>query len=282
MPGISKPLRIAATLAIVMAVQTYGSRARAQTNQSRGIESIAPGTASSPNPPGTPQAPRSGSVPASPAQELGDGEEKLSDIIRDRGTDLDSFESGVRPDAAAQAPAVERLPSFGPPIQNEVLRAAASRERLIEEHVRELRKPMGQIRVRATEEGETVPVDRAARFTVESPLIEIGSTGLTPPLPDRYTICQCHRPLFYEQPLLERCGRGFGCLQNAISASQFCVNTVFLPYHMCDQRADCPVSSGGDCLSCQPYPLDCNPLPLSCRGVTTQAAAFAGFTFLLL
>lgn len=280
MSGISNPLRIAATLAIALSVQTCGSYARAQMEVRGETESIAPGTA--PVAVEVPEPPRGNVVPADAAQELGVGVGTLSDFIRNRGEDLNSLDSGTRQNPAGASPTLERGPNLGQPIQNEVLSAAASRERLIEEHVRELRKPMAQIRVRATEPGETVPVDRAARFTVQSPLFEIGSTGLTPPLPDRYTICQWHRPLFYEQPILERCGRGFGCLQNAISASQFCVNTVFLPYHMCDERADCPVPSGGDCLSCQPYPLDCNPLPLTCRGVTTQAAAFAGFTFLLL
>lgn len=282
MSGISNPLRILASLAIALSVQTCSSYALAQTKIRGEIESIAPGTAPAPVAPNDPEPPRSNVVPADAAQELGDDEETLSDFIRNRGEDLNPLDSGIRQNPEGASPALERGPNLRQPTQNEVLSAAASRERLTEEHVRELRKPMTQIRVRATEAGKTVPVDRAARFTVESPVIEIGSTGLKPPLPDRYTICQWHRPLFFEQPVLERCGRGFGCLQNAISASQFCVNTVFLPYHMCDERADCPVPSGGDCLSCQPYPLDCNPLPLTCRGVTTQAAAFAGFTFLLL
>ncbi|MGI9471064.1 MAG: hypothetical protein ACR2NZ_06010 [Rubripirellula sp.] len=209
------------------------------------------------------------SIQANPAAELGDSEDSLGDIIRDRSEDVGGLDSGLG----------EWLEQG---IQNEVLSAAASRDRLTTEHVRELRKPMREIRGQATEDEKSVPENRAASYSVEEPLLEITATGLTPPLPDRYTICFTHRPLYYEQPLLERCGRGFRCAQNAISGAQFCVNTVFLPYHMCDQRADCPVPSGGDCLSCQPYPLDCCSLPLNCRAMSTQAAAFAGFAFLLL
>ena len=251
MPSLRGPSRIATTWVAVLAVSAGAHLVRAQS------------------PSGSQPKPLGPARQATPTEELGDSEDALSDMIRDRGGDVDSRVSGI-----------ERWSEQG--IENEVLSAAASRDRLTAEHVRELRKPMTEIRVQASEDEESVPENRAAAYTVDGPLLAITAAGLSPPLPDRYTICFMHRPLFFEQPLLERCGRSFGCAQNVVSGAQFCVNTVFLPYHMCDQRADCPVPSGGDCLSCQPYPLDCNPLPLNCRSVSTQAAAFAGFTFLLL
>jgi hypothetical protein len=159
--------------------------------------------------------------------------------------------------------------------------AETARDRFNAASIRKLRKPMQDIRIVA-EDNAAAPKNLAARFMVKEPVLKIVAAGISPPRPDRYPIQFKHRPLYYEQPLLERCGRGCCFAQNAISAGQFCMNTFFLPYHMCKTRPDCPVVSGGDCLSCKPYSLNCNVLPLSYKGLATEAAAFAGFTFLML
>ena len=206
---------------------------------------------------------------ASPEIELGDGGNSLGEIIRGGDMNAEALDKGLG-----------KWLEQG--IKSGSSGAEASRDRLTTEHVMELRKPMRDIRVEATEDFTKVPANRAGKYMVKEPVLEITSSGILPPLPDRYTLCLTHRPLYYEQPLLERCGRGFCYAQNSISAAQFCVNTLFLPYHMGKQRPDCPVPAGGDCLSCQPYPLDCSPFPLDVCGITAEAAAFAGFTFLLL
>ena len=158
----------------------------------------------------------------------------------------------------------------------------SSRTRLTAANVRRLRKPIDDIVIRASEAGKQVPPDTAALYSQQEPMIEITSLGASPPLPDRYLFGFTHRPLYFEQPLLERCGRGCHFFQNAISGVQFFANTILLPYHMCVQPADCPIPCGGECLTCQPYPVDCNPFPLDRRAMITEAAAIAGFTFLLL
>ena len=172
-------------------------------------------------------------------------------------------------------------PDSAQPVEYEKLDAETARDRFNTKSVEKLRKPMRQIRIVA-EEGPSAPRNLANQFMQKEPVLTIVAAGISPPLPDRYPIQFKHRPLYYEQPRLERCGRGCGPAQNAISVGQFCVNTFFLPYHMCKTRPDCLVSSGGDCLSCKPYAVDCNPFPVNYRGLATEAAAFAGFSFLLL
>lgn len=166
-------------------------------------------------------------------------------------------------------------------VEYEDLDAETSRDRFNADSIQNLRKPMRDIRIVA-EENANAPKDLAARFMVKEPVLKIVAAGISPPQPDRYPIELRHRPLYYEQPHLERCGRSCGFAQNAISAGQFCMKTFFLPYHMCKTKPGCPIASSGDCLSCKPYSLNCNVLPLSYKGMASEAAAFAGFTFLLL
>lgn len=166
-------------------------------------------------------------------------------------------------------------------VEYEELDAETSRDVFNAESVQKLRKPMRDIRIVA-EDNAIVPKDLAARFMVKEPVLKIVAAGIRPPQPDRYPIVLKHRPLYYEQPHLEQCGRGCGIAQNAISAGQFCLRTFFLPYHLCKTKPGRPINANGDCLSCQPYSLNCNVLPLSYKGMATEAAVFAGFTFLLL
>jgi hypothetical protein len=173
------------------------------------------------------------------------------------------------------------VPGKAETVEYEKLDAETSRDLFNAESVRKLRKPMREIRIVAEDDADA-PRNLASRFMVKEPVLKIVAAGISPPRPDRYPIIFKHRPLYYEQPLLERCGRGCGIAQNTISAGQFCLNTFILPYQMCKTRPGCPVASGGDCLSCKPYSLKCNVLPLSYKGLATEAAAFAGFTFLLL
>lgn len=173
------------------------------------------------------------------------------------------------------------VPSKAEGVEYEDLDAETSRDLFNAESIRNLRKPMRDIRIVAEDDAEA-PKNLAAQFMVKEPVLEIVAAGISPPRPDRYPIVFKHRPLYFEQPRLERCGRGCGVAQNAISAGQFCLNAFFLPYHMCKTKPGCPVASGGDCLSCEPYSRDCNILPLSYSGMASEAAAFAGFTFLLL
>ena len=154
------------------------------------------------------------------------------------------------------------------------------RESLIH-RIAELKKPISQIKVVVAADG-AIPESRAEQFAQREPMIAITALGVAPVGPNRYTQGFMHRPLYYEQRNLERCGQGFGCLQNGISGAQFLWNTMLLPYHIGRQRCDCLIPAGGDCLTGELLSIDCELCPLDPHGLTVQAAALAGFTFLLL
>ena len=161
---------------------------------------------------------------------------------------------------------------------------ARSRSTTTVDFLSRLRKPIGDIRVTSFTDDGRVPNDRAADilFAGDTPPIRVGATGASVPRPMRYTVGSWHRPLYYQQPNLERCGNSIGCLQNALSGIQFLTNTFTLPYHMAQQRPDCPVNTGVDCQTCQQIPIDANPFPLDEHALLVELAAIGGFAFLLL
>ncbi len=143
-----------------------------------------------------------------------------------------------------------------------------------------LRKPLSDIRIEATAEGEKVPVSEAAELLDDQVELLIAGGGVSIPLPDRYTIPLCHRPLYFEELNLERCGNTYGCATNFVSAAHFLTNTVALPYRLATDRADCPVPCHGDCLSCQAFSHDIEPFGCEPRAALIEAAAIAGFIIL--
>jgi len=155
------------------------------------------------------------------------------------------------------------------------------RQRSINRRLAVLQQSVSSIRITATPSGAT-PRDRAKQLSTDQPTIAIAALGFGPIGPDRYTVCWTHRPLYYEQPNLERCGNGYGCWQNKISAAQFLWSTALLPYHLGRQPCNGCVRAGGDCLCGQEYPCDCELTPCSGRGTLYQAATRAGFSLLLL
>ena len=158
-------------------------------------------------------------------------------------------------------------------------------------HLVKLRKSITEIRISAGSNvalGER-PANRSAElFASESPRL-VSSVNSVPQPPTRYPVPFCHRPLYFQQPDLERCGRVYRCgssscgyMQNAVSGLTFLVNTMVLPYRIATERPDCPVPHQGDCRACQSTGGDCEPLQAGRDGLLTEAAAIAGFTFLLL
>ena len=147
--------------------------------------------------------------------------------------------------------------------------------------VADLRKPVTEITIQTNVDG-IAPTDRARQLTDREPMISIAAFGAGPILPQRCTAGFVHRPLYFEQRNLERCGNGFGFWQNAISGSQFLFRTALLPYQLGQQPCSCCVQAGGDCTCCQSYPCDCSHWRCNPRSLTMQAAAIAGFTLLVL
>lgn len=90
----------------------------------------------------------------------------------------------------------------------------------------------------------------------------------------------CHKPLYFQQPKLERYGHTFGILTPIISMGHFFVMVPCLPYNMgMELPWECVYPLGwyrpGDCA---PYTI--GPLPLSLRGAALQGVVTTGFWFL--
>ncbi len=92
----------------------------------------------------------------------------------------------------------------------------------------------------------------------------------------------CHKPLYFEEPQLERYGHEWGpWAQPAISSLNFFKNVAVLPYKMgIHPMNECQYSLGyyrpG---SCAPWTV--GPVPISLRGAAVQAAAVTGAVFAL-
>ncbi|MFV0445504.1 MAG: hypothetical protein ACK5Q5_18140 [Planctomycetaceae bacterium] len=71
----------------------------------------------------------------------------------------------------------------------------------------------------------------------------------------RYSVPFHYRPLYFEQPNLERCGVSYGLFSPYVSAANFAGNVVLLPLHMLlDPPCTC-VPTLGDCTACQKFGL---------------------------
>lgn len=145
----------------------------------------------------------------------------------------------------------------------------------------QLHKPMTKINVEANSAIDAPP--NLAKPLMESgnPIVitnDVGSIFL----PDRYTTCFQHRPLYFQELNLERCGASYGCAQNAVSAAYFIGNSAILPFRMALDRADECVNHWDDCATCRRYSCDIEPLEYSHRAAVNEAAAVAGFVFLML
>jgi SLA1 homology domain 1, SHD1 len=87
----------------------------------------------------------------------------------------------------------------------------------------------------------------------------------------------CHKPLYFEEPQLERYGHEFGpVLQPALSTAHFFANIAVLPYKMgIHPMNECQYALGyyrpG---SCAPWTL--GPIPLSIRGAVAEAGVVGG------
>lgn len=144
-----------------------------------------------------------------------------------------------------------------------------------------LRKPLTDVRIEATV-GEKTPTSGADALLGDQVSSTVTSSGTSIRQPDRYTVSSCHRPLYFEELNLERCGNTYGYATNLVSGIHFLTNTAMLPYRLATQHPDCPVPSHGDCQTCQQYSNDIEPFDRKPRGALAEAAVLAGFVLLLL
>ena len=167
---------------------------------------------------------------------------------------------------------------------NEEIAATLRQNEIIREHLSELQTPIDQVVVSSYLSDQPTPKDRAEEVMNTKPPTRIGGAATGAILPDRYPISMYHRPLYFEQPNLERCGNTCGFFQNAISAALFFADTTLLPCRISQHRGQTCVRAGGDCPTCHKIPRrgaqSC--LPLNPPSWAAEAAAGAGFSFLCL
>ena len=90
-----------------------------------------------------------------------------------------------------------------------------------------------------------------------------------------------HNPLWFEDPNLERCGRGLGFASSGSSALQFCANIPILPYRMTAERYGSCVRTLPDCTVCQKFGHKAYLPPWSWQAAAVQGAAVTGFIYLI-
>lgn len=91
----------------------------------------------------------------------------------------------------------------------------------------------------------------------------------------------CHRPLYFEDPSLERHGYSLGVAQPFASAAHFVGNTAILPYRMvAEPTCDCVYTLGHERPG-TPTPRSYYRPPFSIGGGVAQAGVVTGLIFLL-
>ncbi|MCY2965659.1 MAG: hypothetical protein NT069_18850 [Planctomycetota bacterium] len=112
----------------------------------------------------------------------------------------------------------------------------------------------------------SIPENRAAPFMDLVPLYQV-SNNWTLRQPNRYTHDIYFRSLYFEQPQLERCGRGLGCWTTVASAGTFVTHTILLPYSAIVRCPSTLVTPLGDCTTWSTYPCGVTiPRPFEDRG----------------
>ena len=90
-----------------------------------------------------------------------------------------------------------------------------------------------------------------------------------------------HNPLWFEDPNLERCGRGRGHFTTAVSAFHFATNIPILPYRFTAEKPWCRVRTLPDCSVCEKFGCDAYLPPWSLSAAAVQAAATVGFIYVI-
>ncbi len=77
--------------------------------------------------------------------------------------------------------------------------------------------------------------------------------------PDRDSYPFCHFPLYFEDPNLERCGRGLFCFTTVASIGHFACSTALLPVHLITEPPRHYVRTLSDCPPCHRFYWDFDP-----------------------
>jgi len=90
-----------------------------------------------------------------------------------------------------------------------------------------------------------------------------------------------HQPLYFEQANLERCGKSWGCLTTAVSATHFAASTIMLPWQMAVSPPCSTVRTLRDCKAGCEYPMSALLPEYSWTGAAAEAAVITGLIFII-
>ena len=123
------------------------------------------------------------------------------------------------------------------------------------------------------------PADQARAMLRKRPPFKFWPIYRDPWVANRDSFAFHHNPLWFEDPNLERCGRGKGCFTTPASILQFNANVAFLPYRMTAQPPFSCVRTLPDCTLCQKFGCDAYLPPWSLPATAVQGAAIFGFIY---
>ena len=90
-----------------------------------------------------------------------------------------------------------------------------------------------------------------------------------------------HKPLWFEDPNLERCGRGWGPFTSTVSAIRASANIPILPYRFTAEKPWSCVRTLPDCTVCEKFGVGAYLPPWSLSAAVVQAAASVGVVYIV-
>lgn len=123
------------------------------------------------------------------------------------------------------------------------------------------------------------PADQAGAMLRKRPPFKFWPVYRDPWVASRDSFAFHHNPLWFEDPNLERCGRGKGHFTSVSSFLQFNTNIAFLPYRMTAEPWHACVRTLPDCTVCQKFGCDAYLPPWSWRAAAVQAGCIVGFIY---
>ena len=90
-----------------------------------------------------------------------------------------------------------------------------------------------------------------------------------------------HKPLWFEDPNLERCGRGCGPFTSTVSAIRASANIPILPYRFTAEKPWSCVRTLPDCTVCEKFGVGAYLPPWSLSAAVVQAAASVGVVYIV-
>ena len=125
------------------------------------------------------------------------------------------------------------------------------------------------------------PEDQALAILRHRKPFNIFAVSRDPWLANRDSYPFYHKPLWFEDPNLERCGRGWGPLTTTVSAIHFTANIPILPYRFTAEKPCRCVRTLPDCTVCEKFGCEAYLPPWSLSAAAVQAAATVGFIYIV-